>query len=309
MKKNKKNEIKVGIVSIVGILLFFSVLYLTKTFTFGDNKVSILFEFDNALGMDISAPVFINGVKRGSVNKIWLKEGKVLVNALLENIDDLQEDCTAEIQILELTGGKKIEITSGTSLNKFNPQNTIIGKESFDLGSAISKFGDITSDLRTIVSKVDTLISVSISTLKDTNITHIVNNTAEATASLNNLINDKRIEKMISNLANVSNDLHHLVNDNKDGINRIANNLDTSAAELTKMLNEVQITITDTRTTISKINDFMDDIKKSDGAVGRLIYDTTLAKKMEGLFDSIDSLAVHIKKHGINANVRLGGRP
>ena len=306
MKKNRANEIKVGIVSISGIILLLFILYFTKNFTFGEKTISVLFEFDNALGMNIDSPVFVNGVKKGIVDKIWLNNGKVLVSTKLEDIDDLKEDCCAEIQILELTGGKKIEITPGSALENFNPKNIITGKNSLDLGSAITKLGDISNDLVLIISKVDTLLSTSIGIIKDPNINKIVNNTAEATATLNNIINDSRINKTIDNLANISNDLNRLIIDNKDGINRIANNFDTSSTEIVKMIYDLQGTIKDSRTTLSKLNDFIDDFKQSDGTIGKLMYDTTLANKIVNTIDTLDALILQIKKKGLTTNIRLG---
>jgi phospholipid/cholesterol/gamma-HCH transport system substrate-binding protein len=307
MNKNKTNEIKVGAVSIAGIVLLLLVLYLTKSFSFGENKISVLFEFDNALGINTDAPVHINGVKKGNVNKIWLKEGKVFVNALLEDISDLKEDCTAEIQILEITGGKKIEMIPGNSPNPFNPNNTIIGKESLDLGSAISKLGDITNGLNKLIDKVDTLLSVSISTIKDTNITKIINNTAQATHTLNNLVNDNRIEKMINNLANISTELNKLLIDNKNQLNNIVRNFDTTSVEVNKMVRQIEETIETSNVLIKKIDIFVDDIKQSDGTISKLIYDTTFANKMISTVDSLETLMEHIKKNGVNLNIKLFG--
>ena len=70
MHHSKQNEIKVGIVSIIAIILLISVLFLTKSLDFNTNKHTILFNFDNALGLTEGAPVFINGMKSGIVEKI-----------------------------------------------------------------------------------------------------------------------------------------------------------------------------------------------------------------------------------------------
>ena len=308
MNKNKINEIKVGAVSIAGIVLLLLVLYFTKSFSFGENNVSVLFEFDNALGINTDAPVYINGVRKGIVNKVWLNEGRVLINAMLEDISDLREDCTAEIQILEITGGKKIEIIPGNSPNSFNPKNTIIGKESLDLGSAISKLNEITISFNRLIDKVDTLLSVSISTIKDTNITKIINNTAQATHTLNNLLADNRIDRAINNLANISAELNKLLVDNKNQLNNIVRNLDTTSSEINNMVHQIRATIETTNTLIKKIDNFADEIKQSDGTIGKLIYDTTLANKMISTVDSLDALMEHIKKNGVNLNIKLFGK-
>ncbi|MCL2039563.1 MAG: MlaD family protein [Bacteroidetes bacterium] len=308
MKKDKINEIKVGAVSIVGVLLLLLVLYFTKSFSFGEKNISVLFEFDNALGINTDAPVHINGVRKGIVNKIWLNKGRVFINASLEDISDLRDDCTAEIQILEITGGKKIEIIPGISANSFNPNNSIIGKESLDLGSAISKINDITSNFNKLIDKVDTLLCISISTIKDTNITRIISNTAEVTNTLNDIINDNRIDNMISNLASVSTELNKLLLDNKHQLSNIVNNFDTTSVEISKMMHKVQETIEITNVLLNKIHTFVDDIKENEGTFGKLIYDTTFANKMINTVDSLETLMEHIKKNGLNLNIKLFGK-
>jgi phospholipid/cholesterol/gamma-HCH transport system substrate-binding protein len=308
MDKYKINEIKVGIVSISGIVLLLLILYFTKSFSFGTNNISVLFEFSNALGINVDAPVHINGVRKGIVNKVWLNEGRVFINAMLEDIDDLREDCTAEIQILEITGGKKIEIIPGNSSNLFNPNNTIIGNESLDLGSTISKLNDITISFNKLIDKVDTLLSVSINTIKDTNIAKIINNTEKATNTLNNLVNDNRIDRLINDLSNITTELNKLLLDNKNQLNNIVRNFDTTSVEVNKMVYQIQETIETTNILIKNIYDFVDDIKQKDGTIGKLIYDTTLANKMVRTVDSLETLMEHIKKNGVNLNIKLFGK-
>jgi len=70
MQKKNTNEIKVGVVSTIGLLLLIFVFIYTKNFDFNSNKTKVLFRFDNALGLNEGSPIFISGVKKGSVNKI-----------------------------------------------------------------------------------------------------------------------------------------------------------------------------------------------------------------------------------------------
>ena len=119
MKDTRSIEIKVGLVSILAVILFIIGITLGRGLYVSVNPVTVKIRFPNSGNIQISAPVFVNGVKRGAVASVRNDNGSVLVTADLDNVREFRRDVSARISILEITGGKKIEIFPGKSPEKY----------------------------------------------------------------------------------------------------------------------------------------------------------------------------------------------
>ena len=314
--KYRKNEIKVGLVSILGIIIFIGIITFTKGINFLSKPTPILFIFDNSLGITSGPPVVVNGVNRGTVADVWNVDDRVFMRATVADISDFREDVSAVISILELMGGKKIEVFTGSSSIAFNPNNPIVGINSTDLPTVIRKVGDVTENLTSIIVKLDTLLTKTNQILADETLTNnlqtIVSNTSSATAELDNLLkrNSNNIALLVDNFAKISSDLNTVIGDNKYQIETVIKNLEIASVELNKLIDATTPTISSANHLLEEINSIISDIKSTDGgALGRLIYDSELADRLDNLLISFDGIAKQIKEYGLNANIRFGRRP
>ena len=314
--KYRKNEIKVGIVSILGIAIFIGIIAFTEGINFTQKSIPVLFIFDNSQGITSGSPVVVDGVKRGNVVDVWNADNKVYIRAILTDISDFSEDVSAVISILELMGGKKIEVSTGISTVAYNPQKPIIGDCSTDLPTVIRKVGDVTDNLISIVVKLDTLLTKTNQIIEDKTLANdlqtIINNTSSATTELNNLLvnNSKNIDLLVNNFAQISSDLKIAIKDNKPQIETIISNLETASADLNKLIEQTTPAISDAKQLLAEINTIISEIKSDNGGtVSKLIYDKEFAKQLDDLVISFDELATQIKKYGINTNVKFGRKP
>ncbi len=315
-RDNRKTEIKVGIISCVGMMILFAIIMFAKSVNITSDTTSVIFEFANSGGINIGAPVVVNGVKRGNVTDVWADNEKVLIKADLLKVDDLKDDLTAIISILEITGGKKIEITPGKSLNKFNPESTIKGVATSDLSSIITQVSGLSNNLSSIIIKLDSVVTNVNSLLADKNMTHdlrnIVANTAEITGNLADVVNSNKIliNSTMTNIAAITNELKVAINENKPQIEQIIDNLSVTTNDLSRLMSNTNNAINGADKLISDLNIIVSDIKQNNGgALSKLLYDKAFAQKLDSLLISVDSLATQINTHGINVNVRLGTRP
>jgi phospholipid/cholesterol/gamma-HCH transport system substrate-binding protein len=314
--KYKKNEIKVGIVSILGIIIFIGIITFTKGISFTQKSIPVLFIFENSQGITSGSPVVVDGVKRGNVVDVWNADNRVYIRTVLTDISDFREDISAVITILELMGGKKIEVITGNSTVAYNPQKPIIGDNATDLPTVIRKVGDVTDNLVSIVIKLDTLLTKTNQIIEDKTLANelqtIINNTSSATTELNNLLqrNSKSIDLLVDNFAQISSDLNVAIKDNKPQIETIISNLETASTELNKLIEKTNPAISDANQLLAEINTIISEIKSDNGGtVSKLIYDKEFAKKLDSLVISFDELAIQIKKYGINTNVKFGRKP
>jgi phospholipid/cholesterol/gamma-HCH transport system substrate-binding protein len=316
MSEYKKNEIKVGIVSAVAIIMLIGIIIYIKGAAFSSDSQTILFIFDNSLGISSGSPVVVNGVKRGAVQDVWNNGDGVYVKASVSDISDIKSDASAMITILELTGGKKIEINPGSSQTLYDPSEPIRGLHSTDLQTMLNELGGITSNLVSVVVNLDTLLTKTNAALNDTMLTNqfssILRNTENVVNNLNTILvsNGQNIQQTTNNLVALSNDLKNVLDTNEVQINSIIRSADTLLNNLKRSVPQVDTTLIEVRRIVNDVGEIIAAINSDNGGtLSKLIYDKEFAKKLDSTLVGLDSLVEHIKQYGINANVRLGGRP
>lgn len=167
MNNQKKNELKVGLVSIAAIILLIIGITLGRGFSVSVSNQTIKFRFPNSGGIQLTSPVVINGVKRGSVSYIKNDKGSVLIEASIDDISDLHDDATAKITILEITGGKKIEINPGNASKNFDINKEIPGVTAADLSDLVTLGGEMVYDMKFLLKKLDTVSTTLTRMLRD----------------------------------------------------------------------------------------------------------------------------------------------
>jgi len=317
---NRSNiyEIKVGLLTFFGLLVLLGLIYFAKGLNLTETTANIVFEFENSGGISSGSPVVVSGVKRGSVTDVLMHNNKVYINATINKFDDLHSDATAIISILEITGGKKIEIIAGTAASRqFNPNtDTIKGTSTSDLSTLITSLSGVTGNLTSIVVKLDNVISSIEKITSDTaavrDLRNIISNTESATSDLASVLktNKQTINSTLKDIATLSKELKDAVSNNKPEVEKIISDLTLSIAQINKIIAKAEDSFSIADTLLININSIVSDIKSDNGGiVSKFIYDKNFSSKVDSLINTADTLLKTIKQHGINTNVRLGSRP
>ena len=115
MKNERKTEIRVGLTVLVGILVFIWILGWAKNFSLQSNEQLIKVRFINVSGLEIGDQVTVNGMRKGYVKEMIVEPNNVVVELSIDNDIKLKEDASFAISMLDLMGGKKVEVFPGTS--------------------------------------------------------------------------------------------------------------------------------------------------------------------------------------------------
>ncbi len=311
MNSSKSKEIKVGLVTIVAILLFIIAITIGNDFSLSPNVTKIKMRFPNSSGIEQTSPIFVNGVKRGKVLNIAPDNGSVSITAEIDDISDFREDVSARLGILEITGGKKIDIMPGISSNKFNSGNEIPGKTNPDIGDMIALVGEMSNDAKMLMKRLDTIASAASILITDKRIENTLANTNEMVATLNNFVNKNigNLEIAISNLKFVSSDIKSAINKYEPKADNMINKLDITIDETQKLIKNADDAISNANNLITELHDYSKDLKNSNGVIGKLVYDKQFAERMDSTFTTLYEFLLIVKEHGININARLGTRP
>ncbi|MDF1611448.1 MlaD family protein [Stygiobacter electus] len=301
MKDQRKTEIKVGITVFLALIIFVWVFGWAKNLSISSNKIEIKVQFSSVAGLEVGDPVTINGVRKGYVKDISINQDKVLTLLQLDENVTLKNDSKFYITMLDLMGGKKIEIYPGSSAEVIDKNKIQNGEFVGDIASAMAMLGSVQSDLVDVIKDVKITLS-----------------------NVNNILTDKEFNNnlkiSLENLAEISNKLDNLLNQNSTEINKLlknGNELTTQVNELIKTnkdsisqtLTSIKQVLNESKNLISKVNDLMDKTNKSENNLGKILNDKELMDEIKVSITQIKELTKilieQLKDKGIEVNAHI----
>lgn len=297
MKKLAKKEIGIGLSVIAAILiLIFGIEFLKGINLFRPANFYLAY-YDNVDGLEISAPVKVNGYKVGQVREInfnYTKPGKTEVVLALNRNLHLPDNSLATINS-SLMGEAYIEIEVGNSREMLPVGGEVATRQGGGILSGLSE--TLMPQITRTLTLVDSLLL---------NLNRVVADPA-LTTSVNNL------EGISDNILVASNGLKAFMNrdipslmSNANGIvynfGTVMQRVDTisgNLAGLTAQLNQIPLlqTMQSVNATVSNLESFSAQLKNQNSTLGLLMNDPELYNRLNNVAASVDSLIVDIKRN------------
>lgn len=288
MKKLFTKEFKIGLWVIVGLaLLFFGIDYLKGVNVLTPTNYYVA-KYGNVQGLEISAPVTIDGYKVGQVRNIkfdYDNPGKVEVMLALNKNLRLPEDSYAEL-VPTLLSGTQIQIHLGRSKSMLAVGKEVQTRETSDLMSSLQS--DVMPEVNRILPLVDSLL-----------------------CNLNKLAGDPalaagigRIDGITANLLTTSQGLNSAMNTQVPKImndaGRITTSLDTVAANLGTLSYQLkQLPLNATMENVQAVTENLEalsnDLRNPNSTLGMLMNDPELYNRVNRVAADVDSLILDIK--------------
>ena len=282
MKDQRKTEIKVGITVLLGLIIFLWVLGWAKNWTVNSQRKEIIVEFSSVAGLEVGDPVTINGVRKGYVDDIKISGSKVITLLNLPSDIIIKEDAKFSVMMLDLMGGKKIEVNSGSSSNELDYKKLQQGNFEGDVASAMAMLGSVQNDLVDVIKEVKVSIT-----------------------ALNKTITDERftsdLKTSVANLSKLTDNLNRLIVNNKDEISQLLKSgneltknvnsfLETNRDTITLTINSVHDVLKTSKEVLIKINDFMDKTNTNQNNLGKLLNDSGLMDDLKATIQQAKEL-------------------
>lgn len=301
MKDQRKIEIRVGITVIVGLLIFIWILGWAKNFSLSSNQKNLLVKFNSVSGLEIGDNVSVNGVRKGFVEDFKLQGDKVIVKLSLDNDVQLQKDAKFSISMLDLMGGKKVNINPGTSPQPLDYNEVQTGTFYADIPEVMSMLGTVEGDIPSIVKDIKITLN-----------------------SLNNYLGDNKlntdIKTSLSNLSKASQKLNVLLDENREGIKQLTQNtvkltenannfLNENKSSLKSSIEELHVVLIQTDSLLTSVNKFSGEIKNKQNNVGKILYDEklydNLSQSLTQLNEITKILIEQLKGKGVNVDAHI----
>lgn len=217
------NEMKIGILVTIVLLALLALTFRVGNFNVGQKGYELKIHFRQVDGVELNAPVTLNGFEVGSVKDIKIlyePETMMEVTVWLQGEAKIRKGATAYVRNMGLLGEKYIGLTAGDSLEHFlEPGSLIVGQEPMDFERLLAKGDAIADNLKELSGNLNERLRVNsaaideiISNIKETskNISSISQNVNERLA-----VNRDAIDDIISNLNSATRNLEELSADLK----------------------------------------------------------------------------------------------
>lgn len=290
MKKIFTKEVIIGCCVIVAIVILVVGIEFLKGINLFKQANFYVAEYENVAGLEIAAPVTIDGFKVGQVRDIsfnYEKPGKVEVLLALNKNLRLPEDSRAMIGST-LLSGSYVEINLGQSPEMIPVGGNIMSGSNPDLMASLSN--EVLPSVSSIMPKVDSLLLALNRLASDPalfasikNIERITDNVNMASKNLN-LVMQNHVPSILGNAsAAVSN------------IDSLSFNLNQLSKELSNL--QINKTMDNVNILTSNLAHFSNQLNNPNSTLGELTNDSELYDKLNRLTADLDSLVNDIKKN------------
>lgn len=300
-------ELKIGIISIVTIALFYWLfIFLNGKNVFTSGEIYYV-TYENVDGLLPTKPVNVNGLKVGSVEDINIIQGKdslyFVVKLVLTKKIDFTKNTVAEIYEPGLMAGKQIRLNlsyegeiakSGDTLraannqslmsmlsNKLKPTQNKVDSVLVTLNKTLDRYGNLADD-NTNKSLKEVLISLNktIISLEKT-----ANNVTELALSARRVTSV--LEAKVSTIA-----------DNTNNTMISANTTLKKIGNLTEKLNDGKLdnTLTNLQQSTEELKKFMTKIENPDGSLGKVVNDPELYNNLNKTAENLNLLIQDLKQ-------------
>ncbi len=279
-------EVQIALVAIVGVVvLFFGMQFLKGLSVFSGGKTYVV-KFNDVTGLSASSPVYVNGVKVGTVESLdydYARPDNILAIVALDEELNLPQGTTAEIAS-DLLGNVRLELKLGAvGGSLIAVGDTISGQMQSGL---MGKAADMVPQIEQMLPKLDSILASVNALLSDPAIASSLHNVEDITAGLTTTAKELNLLT-----ASMNHQLPGLIS-KADGVMA---NTDTLTRNLSSL--DVAATMAKVDQTVRNVEQLTAKLNSNEGTLGLLMRDPGLYQNLNATMMHADSLMIDLKGH------------
>ena len=243
------------LLAIVALLGFFTIVISGVDMIRGRNTRLCTVRFDDVGTLKEQDPVYVRGLKVGSVQRLELSEGAVLVKVTLDPNVSLRKDYFITVGKTSMLGGTCLQIVEGHSPEVVAENEVLKGVTPPDM---MADLGEVVKSLREAINPDE---------LRST-ITNIQKASADISVLTERIRNG---EGMVGKLLSEDNTAYDNLCAGLDNFRAITEDLHSGKGLLGKLISEEDNTYADLKAAIANLNSVTDSLANGKGLLGKLI--------------------------------------
>lgn len=251
------------LLAIVGLLAFFTIVISGVDMIRGRNTCARYVRFVDVGALKEQDPVFVRGLKVGSVQSMELLPNAVQVKLILDQQVTFRKDYNVTVGKTSMLGGTCIQITEGNDAEVLPADFPLEGVTPPDM---MADLGELVKGLREALNPEE---------LRQT-----ISNIQKASADIAVLTERvQRGEGMVGKLLSEDNSAYEDLSAGLDNFRAITEDLRTGKGLLGKLISEEDTTYADLQSAIANLNTVTEGLANGKGLLGKLMReeDTTYA--------------------------------
>lgn len=307
-------EARIGLLVAVALLIFIAGFYFLKGANLFSGETEYYAYFDDVQGLQTSSGVQVKGLTVGRVVAITLNEadGKVKVLLAVSKKTKVTEGSSIRLASADLLGTKvlKLDVAKG---DKELAEESVLPAivEGSLIDNLSGEIAPLVTDIRHVVSTLDTVLLGVNSMLNEDTRQHLSNSMASLDVTLKNFsaLSEKlnsESNQLASVIRNANSITTNLANSNQQ-ITNIMKNADNISGQLANA--PIETTVKDLQATIKQLNGIMNKINNNEGSLGMLVNDKALHENLSESLKTLNALMADINAHPSRyINVTIFGR-
>ena len=265
-------EIKVAVLVILSIVLFYWGFVFLKGRNLFDNSNKLYAVYDNVAGLVVSAPVTINGLNIGKVNSIeMLPDGKMKVELVITNEQiQIAKSSIAQIMDSGLIGGREIAI-----INNFSDKNYTESGDTLQTSAKLGLTAELANQIGPVKDKVEILLENANKLIES------LNATLDATTQQKLKSAIASLEVTMAEFSQTSKSINGILAENKSKLNTTLSNFEKTSGNLNAMSSSLEkadlgATVKKLEATLTSVNGMMANLEQGKGSMGKLLSDDAM---------------------------------
>lgn len=288
-------EVKVGILAVVALTIFYLGVNFLKGINFFRPNNTYYALYDNIDGLAVSNPVLINGLTVGRVGDIKILQemnNRIIVSIEVDDDILLGESTIAYLINSDFLGSKAINLQVGKITTPKQDNDTLIAKVDRGISEVIKERAmPVMENINVSIVEVNKLLSIL--TDNKENMNSIFDSFERTSRNIEQMSEENRsnISKISTNFSQLSESLNHP----ETGLKPLIANLKS----FSDTLNNAEITQTVERASIAmqNLNTLLDGINKGNGTIGKLAKDDSLYTNLNKSVEDLDRLLIDFREN------------
>ncbi len=265
-------EIKVAVLVILSIVLFYWGFTFLKGRNLFDSSNKLFAVYDNVAGLVVSAPVTINGLNIGKVNTIeMLPDGKMKVELVITNEQiKIAKSSVAQIMDSGLIGGREIAI-----INNFSDKNYAQSGDILKTSDKLGLTAELANQIGPVKDKVEILLENANKLIQNLNTTLDASTQQKLKSAIASL------EVTMAEFSQTSKSINGILAENKSKLNTTLTNFEKTSGNLNAMSSSLEkadlgATVKKLEATLTSVNGMMANLEQGKGSMGKLLSDDAM---------------------------------